>query len=253
MQLPAFFTSILPGDVIHDFPVISLIVANLVTIVLAIIGNWDLATVLFIYWSQSIIIGIFTVISILGADPAVLTVDLKKPIHEQDVPEGDFDLEKFIHEWGGTGDISPRRIWSYKCSHAGLFTLFFGFLHWGLFVFIVESGMFGPVNFADPRIWLSCGLFFASHLCSHIRYRHEGAQGAGFIKEEFLSTLQRIIPMHSTIFLGSFIIFALQAFGIESTMPVLVLFLVLKTRSDIISHKIKHASEEHPDLAVQHL
>ena len=70
MEFPAPFSRVLPGDLIHNFPVVSLILANLVTIVLAILGNWDLATVMFIYWAQSIIIGIFSVISILGADTA---------------------------------------------------------------------------------------------------------------------------------------------------------------------------------------
>ena len=72
MEPPAIITRVLPGDLIHNFPVISLIFANLVTIVLAILGNWDLATVMFIYWAQSIIIGIFSVVSILGADTDAL-------------------------------------------------------------------------------------------------------------------------------------------------------------------------------------
>ena len=237
MQFPAFVTRILPGDAIHNFPVISLIVANLVTIVLAILGNWDLATVLFIYWSQSIIIGIFTVISILGADSTALAADLDKPIQER----------------GGTERFSPQLVWLYKCGLAGFFTLHYGLFHVAYFSFIVESDLFGPVNFADPGIWLSCGLFFANHLYSHIRYRHEGPQGAGFINEEFFSPYQRIIPMHLTIIFGSIVVLGLQVFAIESTMPVLVLFLVLKTRSDISAHLIKHAREEHPDEPVRYL
>ena len=117
----------------------------------------------------------------------------------------------------------------------------------------MESDLFGPVNFADYGIWLSCGLFFANHLYSHIRYLHEGLSGAGFINEEFFSPYQRIIPMHLTIIFGGIVVFALQVFGIESTMPVLVLFLLLKTRSDINAHLIKHAREENPDEPVRYL
>lgn len=36
-------------------------------------------------------------------------------------------------------------------------------------------------------------------------------------------------------------------------MPVLVLFLLLKTYSDISSHLIKHYQEENPDAPVQYL
>ncbi len=237
MQFPAHVTLILPGDVIHNFPVISLIFANVVTIVLAILGNWDLATVLFIYWSQSIILGLFTVISIQGADTDALSADLNKPILEQ----------------SGTERFSPRLVWFYRCGLAGFFTLHYGIFHWVYFGFIVDFGIFGEVNFADPGIWLSCGLFFANHLYSHIRYRHESLTGASFINEVFFSPYQRIVPMHLTIIFGSIMVLALQVFGIQSTMPVLVLFLVLKTRSDISARLIKHAREERPDMAVQYL
>jgi hypothetical protein len=59
--------------------------------------------------------------------------------------------------------------------------------------------------------------------------------------------------MHLTIIFGSIVIFALEVFGITSTMPVLVLFLVLKTYSDITAHLIKHEKEENPDAPVQYL
>jgi hypothetical protein len=237
MQFPAIARRILPGEVIHDFPVMSLILANAVTIVLAILGNWDLTTVLFIYWSQSVIIGIFAVISMLGADTAALAADLYKPLVER----------------GLTQRCSTRHVWLYKSSLAGFFALHYGLFHWVYFSFLVESGIFGPVNFSDPGIWLSCGLFFANHLYSHIRYRHEGPQGTGFIGEEFFSPYQRIIPMHMIIIFGSIVVTALQVFGIQSTLPVLVLFLLLKTRSDISAHRIKHAQKEHPDEPVQYL
>ena len=94
---------VLPGDLIHNFPLISLIFANLVTIVLAIIGNWDLATVLFIYWAQSIIIGIFTVVLLSGADTAALAADLGKPIQER----------------GGLGTVSARHVGSTNAALPG--------------------------------------------------------------------------------------------------------------------------------------
>jgi hypothetical protein len=234
MQFPDIVRRILPGEVIHDFPVMSLIFANVVTIMLAILGNWDLTTVLFIYWSQSVIIGIFTVVSLMSADTAALAEDLEKP----------------VQALGGQGTVNTRHIWYYKCFIAGFFALHYGLFHWGYFTFIVESGMFGPVNFSDPGIWLSCGFFFANHLYSHIRYRHEGPRGTGFIGEEFFGPYRRIFPMHTTIIIGSVVVSALQVFGIQSTLPVLVLFLLLKTRSDISAHRIKHAQKEHPEEPV---
>jgi hypothetical protein len=237
MEPPVIITRVLPGDLIHNFPLISLIFANLVTIVLAILGNWDLATVLFIYWAQSIIIGIFSVISLLGADTEALRADLQKPIDER----------------GGSEKISPGFVWFYKCMIAGFFCLHYGLFHWGYYTFIVESGIFGTVNFADPGLWLSCGLFFANHLYSHITYRHKGPKDSSYINEQFFTPYRRIIPMHLTIIFGSIVILALGVFGITSTMPVLVLFLLLKTYSDITAHLIKHEQEENPDAPVRYL
>ena len=237
MEPPVIFTRVLPGDLIHNFPVISLIFANLVTIVLAILGNWDLATVMFIYWAQSIIIGIFSVISLLGADTEALRADLQKPIDER----------------GGTEKITPRFVWFYKCILAGFFTLHYGLFHWGYYTFIVDSGFFGTVNFADPDIWLSCGLFFANHLYSHITYRHKGPKEYRYVNEHFFTPYRRIIPMHMTIIFGSIVILALRSSGSPRPSPVLVLFLLLKTYSDITAHLIKHEQEENPDAPVQYL
>jgi len=237
MEFPGPLSRVLPGDLIHNFPVISLIFANVVTIVLAVIGGWDLATVLFVYWAQSIIIGIFSVISLLGADTAALQADLKKPIDER----------------GGSEKISSRFVWFYKYMRAGFFCLHYGLFHWGYYAFIVESGLFGAVNFADPNLWLSCGLFFANHLYSHITYHHKGPKDYRYVNEQFFTPYRRIIPMHMTIIFGSIVIFTLGVFGITSTLPVLVLFLLLKTYSDITAHLIKHYQEENPDAPVQYL
>jgi len=236
VQIPGL-SRILPGENTFTPPVISLLFANLVTIVLAIVQHWDLATVMFIYWAQSIIIGIFTVVSLLSADTTALAENMGKSMRER----------------GGSGTVSTHFVRAYTCLLAGFFALHYGLFHWGYYTFIVESGIFGSVNFSDPNIWFSCGLFFANHLYSHITYRYEGPKGAGYINEQFFRPYQRIIPMHLTIIFGSFVMFALQVIGIDATMPVLVLFLLLKTRSDIFAHLAKHAQEEHPDEPVQYI
>ena len=237
MEPPVIITRIVPGDLIHNFPVLSLIFANLVTIVLAILGNWDLATVMFIYWAQSITIGIFSVISILSADTESLRENLQKPIDER----------------GGTDKITTGFALFYLCVMAGFFTLHYGLFHLGYYFLIADTGIFGTVNFTDPGIWLSCGLFFANHLYSHITYRHKGPKDYRYVNEQFFTPYRRIIPMHLTIIFGSIIILVLDLLGITTTLPVLVLFLLLKTYSDISAHLIKHELEENPDTPVQYL
>ncbi|HSA37733.1 MAG TPA: DUF6498-containing protein [Methanoregula sp.] len=237
MEPPGIVTRVLPGDLVHNTPVLSLIFANLVTIVLAILGNWDLASVMFIYWAQSVTIGFFTVVSLLTADTVTLAAEIEKPQWER----------------GGTETVTPRFVRYYQCLLAGFFAFHYGLFHWGYYSFFVDSGLFGTVNLSDPSIWISCALFFANHLYSHITYRYQGPKGSGYINEQFFTPYRRIIPMHLTIIFGSIVMLALGVLGITSTMPVLVLFLLLKTYSDITAHLIKHYREENPDAPVQYL
>jgi hypothetical protein len=52
--------------------------------------------------------------------------------------------------------------------------------------------------------------------------------------------------MHLTILFGSVVVLLLQLAGIKTVMPVLVLFLVLKTYADLAMHMRKHRSLSEP-------
>ena len=80
MKIPASLSHIVPGEFMSAPPAVSLLVANLITIAFAIAGNWDAATAMFIYWVQSVIIGIFAVISLLGADTSALASEMGKSL-----------------------------------------------------------------------------------------------------------------------------------------------------------------------------
>jgi hypothetical protein len=137
-----------------------------------------------------------------------------------------------------------KYIWLYKCVLAGFFALHYGLFHYGYFSFIVESGLFGSVNFSNPDNYIACGLFFANHLYSFLYHRNDVRQSLTFIAEEFFRPYQRIVPMHLIIIFGSFVMFALHVIGINASLPVLVLFLLLKTYTDLDMHQQKHAGEE---------
>jgi len=72
--LPGF----LPGRIRYTPPVVSLIVANLVTTGLAIVQGWDPLVVLFIFWAQSLIIGFFSAVSLLFADTELIAAEMGK-------------------------------------------------------------------------------------------------------------------------------------------------------------------------------
>jgi hypothetical protein len=230
MQLPPAFSRIIPGDFALTTPIAALLAANLVTIVLAIVENWDPATVIFIYWTQSVIIGIFAVIALLSADTADLAADMGRLQAEE----------------GGSPVVGERHVRFYKAAIAGFFALHYGLFHWGYYEFIVEGGIFGPVDFSNTGIWVSCGLFFLNHLYSYVYFRGSERQGAEFMTGQFIRPYNRIIPMHMTIIFGSIIVVILEMLGFTTVMPVLVIFLIIKTRSDIMTHLMKHQEKNYP-------
>jgi hypothetical protein len=157
-------------------------------------------------------------------------------------------------------DGMPKPVWSvrsirfYLCVMAGFFCLHYGLFHWAYYGFVVESGFFGTVDFANPGIWASCGFFFANHFYSFIWHRR-GVRSGGvkFVNEEFFRPYNRIIPMHLTIIFGSMVVLVLSLAGFTTLTPVLVLFLALKTYMDLKMHLRKHFEETHPDEPVQYI
>lgn len=236
MQLPSALSRVLPEEYSTDPSLQALLAANLITIVLAILENWDLASVLFVYLAQSIIIGIFAVITILGTDTEALAADMNK---ETAATTGKLAV------W------SERGIWLYKSVMAGFFTIHYGLFHLVYFLFIVDGGLFGSVDFSNAGIWACCGIFFVNHLYSYHYNRGGERQGAEYITGAFFRPYNRIIPMHLTIIFGSIVMLVFQLLGFTTVLPVLVLFLALKTYMDVQMHIRKHNEQAHPDQPVQ--
>jgi hypothetical protein len=230
MDLPPALSRVLPGKDTTDSSLAALLVANIITIVLAVLENWDLATVLFIYWAQSIIIGLFAVITILSADSATLAAEMNRSATESPAKKP---------AW------NTRGIMLYKGVMAGFFCLHYGLFHWGYFAFIVEGSLFGPVNFAAGGVWAACGIFFCNHLYSFLYNRGKERQDVQSLNAAFFRPYNRIIPMHLTIIFGSIVVLILGLLGITTVLPVLVLFLVLKTYLDVRMHVRKHYEAAH--------
>ena len=233
MRLPIFPSRILPGDLLHNFPVLSLIFVNVITIILAVLENWDIATVLFVYWLQSIIIGLFTVILLLTS--GIKSGGLPNRDIASATPEAQIQ--------------APETSWVARAGLAGFFCIHYGIFHYAYYDFIVASGIFGQVNFSDPGIYISGCLFFANHLYSFLYHWNDHIKETGNFGADFFTPYKRILPMHMTIIFGSLVMLVLEIFGISSTMPVLILFLVLKTCADLSAHNEKYFTEINPSTA----
>lgn len=201
------------NDLFGDPSLWLLLFTNIITIFFAVKEGWNLSTVMFIYWFQSITIGFFNFIRIL---------QLKE-----------FSTEGFKIN-GRPAQPTPGT----KFYTAFFFLFHYGFFHLGYLIFIL-AGPFGDRPFTGPYgnglnftefkfIFLTALIFFINHLFSYLynRPRDTKKQNIGSL---MFYPYARIIPMHLTIILGVY-------FG----RAILPFFLMLKMFSDIIMHIIEH-------------
>ena len=184
-----------------------LLLSNLATVFFATKENWNLSTIMWVYWFQSITIGFFNFIRIL-------------------------QLKEFSTE-GFKINGQPAQ----PTQDTKIFTSFFFLFHFGSFHFVymifLLTGTFTKAygNTPNPAelkyILLTALLFFINHLFSYFynRPRDTKKQNIGPL---MFYPYARIIPMHLTIIFGSAFVGALP------------FFLVLKTFADGIMHIVEH-------------
>lgn len=180
-----------------DISLLALISSNIIAIIFAVAFDWSLISILFLYWAQSVMIGFFTV--------------LKMPFSKGDLPIKIFTIPFFIFHYGA--------------------------FHFGYYLFIITSGLFGTlelINNYELHLTL-IGFFIAGFISFLFNFKSDTNKDIG---ENMFSPYKRIVPMHLTIIFGVILIaFLPNAFG---NKVVIILFLVLKTIVDVISHIKKH-------------
>ena len=207
-----------------DFSGISILAGNAFTIALALIQGWDLGPLLFIYWSQSVIIGLFHIVRMLK-------------------------LRQFCTEGFTSNGQRVSEDENGKRSTALFFAMHYGFFHL-VYAFFLIGGMAGdeeePLSEAmkstqstgdgqSEVLWLLLGIlgFLVSHAVSFFRNVREDLKRRPNLGIMMFLPYVRIIPMHLTIILGG----AMNA-GAGSLL--LVAFLLLKTGADYLFHIIEH-------------
>lgn len=199
-----------------DSSALGLLGANLLVLLLAFIFSWRPFEALFLYWCQSIIIGLFTIVRM------ILSASMKKnkgPFGKVGSTIGLlFMIPFFIIHFGGF------------CFGHLMFILFFG---QGL-----SGESFFPVDLisstlARPEFMLAIGAFLLVHAFSLIVNRSELAESS--IDREMMRPYGRVFVMHLSLILGLFLtIFLGHSIGI------LIVFMLLKTFLDVQTHLAEH-------------
>lgn len=186
-----------------DLSTLSLLASNIIVIFLALYQKWEVSTVLWVYWMQSVIIGFFQFFRILS---------LKK-----------FSTENFTIN---NQDVLPT-------SGTRTYTAFFFLLHYGFFHFIYAIFIFNFFKSGETFdfVYFILGglIFFVNHFFSFYHNRIIDEQKTQNIGKLMFAPYARIIPMHLVIIFGAIL-------GQSS----LILFLVLKTFADLLTHVRRH-------------
>jgi hypothetical protein len=184
-----------------------IILGNIITIVLAIAQQWPMGQILWVYWGQSVMIGVINFFRILSLKE--FTTDGMKQ-NGQPVPETQ----------------------SAKKSIAFFFAIHYGFFHFVYFIFLWQDLPLSRLPASELMLLLLLIFgFFSSHGFSY-RYNLDKDFKD---KKPNLGTIMfypylRIIPMHLTIIFGS------MMFSTAS----LVFFMLLKTAADAGMHMVEH-------------
>ncbi|MCI0503977.1 DUF6498-containing protein [Candidatus Micrarchaeota archaeon] len=202
-----------------------LLAGNALTVIVAIIFGLDPAEIIWVYWLESIVIGMFTVL-------AFITMGLgHKPGPKVGSPAAAYGFAIFF------------------CIHYGMFhgayALFLSIMPW----FIIEN----------PDILgmgITIGILALSHGYSFVKNVLGNPAGLAITKENLQRTMMapysRIIPMHLTIIFSGFLMIPLQLLetiaeavfsgaGIAAAdrlmkFVALLLFMGLKTGGDLYGH-----------------
>lgn len=194
-----------------DFSGIGILLSNALTIIIAMTGGWHLGPLLFIYWAQSIIIGIFHFFRILL-------------------------LKQFCTE-GFTSNGNPvPATRAGKWSTALFFAMHFGFFHLVYLFFLFGIGGGGDADKEEAKwdfLWMmvSAAGFLLGHGYSFYQNVRADLKNRPNLGTMMFLPYARIIPMHLTIIFGSLI---------GGGRLAALLFSVLKTGADYLMHVVEH-------------
>ena len=187
----------------------ALIAANLFAMGVAYATGMGLNEMLFVYWMQSVIIGICAVIRILNL---------------KSFSTKDFSMS------GGRVEETPAG----KRRAATSFILIYGTMHVGYLVFLWFGGpSIGRMQGSLLGYGLCAAVFAVNHAYSLYKNMQADAVGRPDLGNLMMLPFARIVPMHFTVVVGN-----AMANGIAATF----FFLIFKTFLDVILHCAEHST-----------
>jgi hypothetical protein len=193
-----------------------LIFSNVIVIFFAIVDNLSALEVLWIYWIQSVIIGVFNFVKIIS-------------------------LKEFSTKNFRSGGKELQATKATKIS-TGIFFLFhYGFFHFVYAMFIGGFSEIGKTSTSGSMhnyLWFTSLVFFVSYLIEYIQSFRNPPEEIPNLGAVMFAPYLRIIPMHITIVLGGFIGMIGSLLNVGINFSIIILFVGIKTFVDLLTHAV---------------
>ncbi len=199
--------------------VLGLLVANLIVIIWAMVEQWSLAIVVWIYWGQSVIMGVFWLWRVI--------CNIGPPVRRGMAPEAE-PSEVALRNPVGTA--------AFFLFH---YTMFHFFLV-GALVAISEKSPGQLIEALPMRMLVLLAVVFVVE--QYISFKKDLKADSGKrldVRKSAVFLYAHVIPIHVTIFIG--VRLHESGLGHEFLVPV---FLIAKTGADVVMHVLrKHGYE----------
>lgn len=200
--------------IIKNYSFLSILISNMLIVVLAVLEKQSVMDVLWVYWFQSVIIGVFNFVRILTLKN--FTVDSLK--------------------------MNSKPVEKTKAAKTGVaifFLIHYGFFHLVYAIFLTAFTSLG--NLASGGVdysfvFLTSVIFFISYLVEYIFSFTQEQESVQSLQKLMVAPYKRIFPMHLTIILSGFIIAGGFVGAMSTNISVLLIFMGLKTLIDLFTH-----------------
>ena len=206
-----------------------LILANLVPVAGVLLFEWDVLSLLMLYWAENVIIGIINILRMICCQNDDLMKGLPQPTGGKAKIEYDEKLKQAsasTFKW----IVVPFFIVHYGAFCYGHLSFLLGFFSGGPRPLGAASRM---LDLWQTSFWLAAGVIFCSHLYSFFtNYIRSGEYLRANLMMLMFRPYGRIIVMHLVVVFGAFLLALLQI-----PIVMLLLLIALKIGVDMRLHE----------------
>ena len=193
--------------------ILALVISNSVPLFGAIFWNWDIVSILILFWLENVVIGFYTLLKISTAKGVP-----QRPIFFQ-------------------GGAKTKELYSKKA-----YFLFF-ILHYGAFTAVHMFMVFSISEKGNAALWAASpalvGLFLSHGVSYLTNFIQRGEYLTASPDRQMLSPYKRVVVMHLAVMTGGFFAVLVPYSKIFIIPPVIIL-VILKIIVDILSHLYEH-------------